>query len=49
VPPPIVEEMELDVVEVEVDFEKDHEGGVEIPQDIVNKVFESLNEGEGTD
>jgi len=31
IPPPIVEEMELDVVEIEVDFEKDKENPVEIP------------------
>jgi len=47
IPPPIVEQMELDVVEVEIDFEKDHDGAAEIPQDIVNKVVDNLNEGEG--
>jgi len=44
--PPIVEEMELDVVEVEIDFEKDQEGAAEIPQDILNEVVNNLNEGE---
>jgi len=47
VPSPIVEEIELDVVEVEIDFEKDHDGVAEIPQDIVNKVVDNLNEREG--
>jgi len=47
IPPPIVEEMELDVVEVEVDFEKEQEGAAEIPQDILNEVVKNLNEGEG--
>jgi len=47
IPPPIIEEMELDVVEIEVDFEKDQEGAAEIPQDILNEVTKNLNEGQG--
>jgi len=47
IPPPIVEEMELDVVEVEIDFEKDQDGAPEIPQDILNEVVDNLNEEEG--
>jgi len=45
IPPPIVEEMELDVVEV--DFVKEQERGAEIPLDILSEVVKNLNEGEG--
>jgi len=47
IPPPIVEEMELDVVEIEVDFEKDKEA--EIPQDILNEVVKNFNERQGAE
>jgi len=47
VPPPIVEEMEFDVVEVEIDYEREQEGAAELPQDILIEVVKSLNEGQG--
>jgi len=39
--------MEWDVVEIEVDFEKDQEGADEIPQAILNEVAKNLNERQG--
>jgi len=46
VPAPIIEEMELDVVGVKVDFERDHEEAAEIPQDVLNEVWRKMKEGQ---